>query len=177
MAAPAVEVRLSTMLRWISGMAIPTALTTSVPPTARITLRGYRQQYPASRAIQPRPRAVMRRALTGSRARPVFLSWSVFSGVVIAPRNTNVFAAGGISAAANPGRASQAARSGRRAGSGARGCLGRAVPGCGAEHDQHEQGERDHVNAGAPQADRADGEELRVDEVEHEQDADHYGAD
>src|SRR5690349_3403123 len=147
MAAPAAEVRLSTMLRWISGMAIPTALTTRVPLTARITLRGYRQQYPASRAIQPRPRAVARRALAGSRARSVVVSWSLFSDVFIAPRSTNVFAAGGISAAAGS----------RRAGSRARGRPRRAVPGCGAEHDQHEQGERDHVNAGAPQADRADG--------------------
>src|SRR5215475_9340047 len=166
MAAPAVVVRLSTMFRWISGMAIPTALTTRVPLTARITLRGYRQQYPARRAIQPRPRAVVRRALAGSPARPVVVSWSVLSDVFIAPRSTNVFAAGGISAAAF-----------LRAGSGARGCLRRAVPGRGAEHDQHEQGKRDHVNAGAPQADRADGEKLRVDQVEHEQHADHHGAD
>jgi hypothetical protein len=44
MAVRAVEVRLSTMSRWISGMVMPTALTTRVPARARITLRGYRQQ-------------------------------------------------------------------------------------------------------------------------------------
>src|SRR5215471_1112172 len=102
MAAEVVVVRLSTMFRWISGMAIPTALTTRVPPTARITLRGYRQQYPASRAIQPRSRAVVGRALAGCHARSVVVSWSVLSGVFIAPPSTNVFAAGGISAAAFP---------------------------------------------------------------------------
>ena len=39
-AACVLEVRLSTMARWISGMAIPTALTTRVPARASITLRG-----------------------------------------------------------------------------------------------------------------------------------------
>jgi hypothetical protein len=36
----AAEVRLSTMARWISGMAIPTRLTTSVPASASVRLRG-----------------------------------------------------------------------------------------------------------------------------------------
>jgi hypothetical protein len=39
-AAWAAEVRLSTMARWISGMEIPTRLTTSVPASASIRLRG-----------------------------------------------------------------------------------------------------------------------------------------
>src|SRR5215472_2508433 len=174
MAAPAVVVRLSTMFRWISGMAIPTALTTRVPHTARITLCGYRQQYPASRAIQPRSRAAEPRAPAGSRARSVVVSLPVLSSgflsvagsfpahvcgrcdnayqknVRVVTTTTNVGAARDISA---PG-----ADSVPRAGSAARGRLGGAVPGGGAEHDQHEQGERDHVDAGAPQADRADGE-------------------
>src|SRR5262252_8716704 len=71
------------MSRWISGMAIATALTTRVPPRARSTLRGYRQQYAASRAIQPRLPGAERRALAGSRARPRVVSWSVLSCVIV----------------------------------------------------------------------------------------------
>ena len=40
-------------------------------------MRGYRQQYAASRAIQPRWPAVERCALTGSRARSGVVSWFV----------------------------------------------------------------------------------------------------
>ena len=81
MAACSLEVRVSTIARWISGMAIPTALTTRVPPTARITLRGYRQQYPASRATQPRSRGPACAAPAGPRACSVVVFWSVLSRV------------------------------------------------------------------------------------------------
>ena len=43
-----------------------------------------------------------------------------------------------------------------------------------ADQDQHEQQERDHVHAGAPQADVVQREQLGVDQVEHEPDADDH---
>jgi transposase-like protein len=53
------------------------------------------------------------------------------------------------------------------------GGAGLQAPGRGRESGQHEQQERDDVHAGAVQADASDGEQLGVDQVEHEADADH----